>query len=224
MNETKRYLFKTLMIHVISLKRVTKVFLGLSGLSSVCWTVGQIEPQESANIRWVLTLTKWNSMCFNLIESQQEVPGALLAQNNETEKVFNSSVCQNVSEMVGMKCNEKQQSVALAIVGSVRSTSEIFWKAVGRGDPMGRRGVCRDGCGGHGLPRCALSLSIMLAGQAKQCRLHWAATAGVGPLSVLSASAFAPRRNLWENNHSIKHRIRLIWFLEGCCNFRGLQS
>lgn len=112
------------MIHGISLKRVTKVFLGLSGLSSVCWTVSQIEPQESANIRWVLTLTKCNSMCFNLIESQQEVPGALLAQNNKTEKVFNSSVCQNVSEMAGMKCNEKQQSVALAIVGSVRSTSE----------------------------------------------------------------------------------------------------
>ena len=124
MNETKRYLFKTLMIHGISLKRVTKVFLGLSGLSSVCWTVRQIEPQESANIRWVLTLIKCNSMCFNLIESQQEVPGALLAQNNKTEKVFNSSVCQNVSEMAGMKCNEKQQSVALAIVGSVRSTSE----------------------------------------------------------------------------------------------------
>ena len=88
------------MIHVISLKRVTKVFLGLSGLSSVCWTVGQIEPQESANIRWVLTLTKCNSMCFNLIESQQEVPGALLAQNNETEKVFNSSFVLNKQDLI----------------------------------------------------------------------------------------------------------------------------
>lgn len=114
------------MIHVISLKRVMEVFLGLSGLPNVSWTVSQIEPQESTDIRWVLTLTKCNSMCFNLIESQQEVPGALLAQNNKTEKVFNSSVCQNVSEMAGMKRNEKQQSGALEIVRSVRSTSEIL--------------------------------------------------------------------------------------------------
>ena len=126
MNETKRYFFKILMIHVISLKRVMEVFLGLSGLPNVSWTVSQIEPQESTDIRWVLTLTKCNSMCFNLIESQQEDPGALLAQNNKTEKVFNSSVCQNVSEMAGMKRNEKQQSGALEIVRSVRSTSEIL--------------------------------------------------------------------------------------------------
>lgn len=38
------------MIHVISLKRVMEVFLGLSGLPNVSWTVSQIEPQESTNI------------------------------------------------------------------------------------------------------------------------------------------------------------------------------
>lgn len=101
--------------------------------------------------------------------------------------------------MAGEKYNEKQQSVALELVESVRSRSEIL---LGDSRQTGSYGQARWMQGWlwwswTPSEQAPSSLSIILADQVEQCRLHSAATwVGLGSLLTASASAFAPRRNL----------------------------